>query len=88
MYRYASEGEICDADGVCVDAANDVVFSLTSEDGKFAVKGEAVETEVGGCTSQILLTHSSRILSEAKQTQFLVAPSATRQLKAPAFFNR
>lgn len=44
----SKEGEICDADGVCVDAANDVVFSLTSEDGKFAVKGEAVETEVAG----------------------------------------
>jgi len=44
----SKEGEICDANGKCVDAADDVVFTLTTEDGKFAVKSEAVETEVSG----------------------------------------
>mmetsp|Transcript_14083 Transcript_14083/g.33742 ORF Transcript_14083/g.33742 Transcript_14083/m.33742 type:complete len:384 (+) Transcript_14083:191-1342(+) len=44
----SKEGEICDVNGVCVDAAEDVIFTLTSEDGKFAVKGQPVETEVSG----------------------------------------
>merc|ERR1711966_48926 len=44
----SKEGEICDANGKCVDAQNDIIFSLTTEDGKFAVKGEPVETEVAG----------------------------------------
>ena len=44
----SKEGEICDVNGVCVDATDDIIFTLTSEDGKFAVKGEKVETEVAG----------------------------------------
>jgi F-type H+-transporting ATPase subunit gamma len=44
----SKEGEICDVNGECVDAAQDVVFTLTSEDGQFAVKSETVETEVAG----------------------------------------
>merc|ERR1711966_340484 len=44
----SKEGEICDVNGTCVDAQNDIIFSLTTEDGKFAVKGEPVETEVAG----------------------------------------
>ena len=44
----SKEGEICDVNGKCVDANQDVVFTLTSEDGKFAVKSEKVETEVAG----------------------------------------
>jgi F-type H+-transporting ATPase subunit gamma len=44
----SKEGEICDINGKCVDAANDVVFTLTSEDGKFAVKSTPAETEVSG----------------------------------------
>jgi len=41
----SKEGEVCDANGVCVDAANDEIFKLTSEDGEFAVKRETIETE-------------------------------------------
>jgi len=42
----SKEGEVCDVNGKCVDAANDEIFKLTSEDGEFAVKREAVDTEV------------------------------------------
>ena len=41
----SKEGEVCDVNGNCVDAANDEVFKLTSEDGEFAVKREAVDVE-------------------------------------------
>ena len=44
----SKEGEICDVNGECVDAAQDIVFTLTSEDGQFAVKSEKVETDVAG----------------------------------------
>ena len=44
----SKEGEICDVNGECVDAAQDIVFTLTSEDGQFAVKSETVETDVAG----------------------------------------
>ena len=45
----SKEGEICDVNGECVDAAQDIVFTLTSEDGQFAVKsGTPVETDVAG----------------------------------------
>merc|ERR1711990_27002 len=44
----SKEGEICDVNGQCLDAKEDIMFTLTSEDGKFAVKGTPVETEVAG----------------------------------------
>ena len=44
----SKEGEICDVNGKCIDAKEDIMFTLTSEDGKFAVKGTPVETEVAG----------------------------------------
>lgn len=42
----SKEGEVCNVDGVCIDAANDEIFKLTTEDGKFAVKREPADTEV------------------------------------------
>jgi len=42
----SKEGEVCTVDGVCVDAANDEIFKLTSEDGAFAVKRVQADTEV------------------------------------------
>jgi len=39
-------GEVCDVNGKCIDAAEDEIFTLTSEDGEFAVKREGVTTEV------------------------------------------
>ena len=40
-------GELCNADGTCVDAANDEIFKLTSKGGKFEVSRESkpIETE-------------------------------------------
>ena len=35
----SKEGEICDVNGKCIDAKEDIMFTLTSEDGKFAVTG-------------------------------------------------
>jgi len=40
------EGEVCSVNGVCVDAANDEVFKLTSKDGNFAVERESMQTDV------------------------------------------
>eukprot|EP00252_Welwitschia_mirabilis_P002538 TRINITY_DN124_c0_g2_i1.p1 TRINITY_DN124_c0_g2~~TRINITY_DN124_c0_g2_i1.p1 ORF type:complete len:359 (+),score=-9.86 TRINITY_DN124_c0_g2_i1:334-1410(+) len=37
-------GEICDINGVCVDAAEDEMFRLTTKEGKFAVEREMVRT--------------------------------------------
>ena len=41
-------GEICDIDGVCVDAAEDELFRLTTVDGKLAVEVEKVTTDTSG----------------------------------------
>ena len=41
-------GEICDIDGVCVDAAEDELFRLTTGDGKLAVEVEKVTTDTSG----------------------------------------
>ena len=34
------QGEICDIDGKCVDAAEDELFKLTTREGKIAVERE------------------------------------------------
>ncbi len=38
------QGEICDIDGKCVDAADDEVFKLTTKGGKLTVEVETVTT--------------------------------------------
>jgi len=40
------QGEVCNLDGTCVDAANDEVFKLTTKDGEFAVERQPMDTEV------------------------------------------
>lgn len=40
------QGEICDIDGKCVDAADDEIFKLTTREGKLAVERE----DVSPCT--------------------------------------
>ncbi|CAI5510667.1 unnamed protein product [Closterium sp. Naga37s-1] len=37
-------GEVCDINGICVDAAEDELFRLTTKDGKFAVERETIRT--------------------------------------------
>jgi len=39
------EGEVCDVNGNCVDAANDEVFKLTTKDGELAVERSTTITE-------------------------------------------
>ncbi|KAJ4981453.1 hypothetical protein NE237_032290 [Protea cynaroides] len=39
------KGEICDVNGICVDAAEDELFRLTTKEGKLTVEREAVRTE-------------------------------------------
>lgn len=37
--------QICDVNGVCVDAAEDEIFKLTTREGKLTVEAEVVRTE-------------------------------------------
>lgn len=39
------QGEVCDINGNCVDAADDEMFRLTTKEGKFSVERESVRTE-------------------------------------------
>lgn len=39
------QGEVCDVNGACVDAADDEMFRLTTKDGKFSVERETFRTE-------------------------------------------
>jgi len=41
----SKEGEVCNVEGQCVDAKNDEIFRLTSQEGQLVVKSEKVETE-------------------------------------------
>ena len=38
-------GEVCDINGVCVDAADDEIFKLTTREGQLVVESETVRTE-------------------------------------------
>ncbi|KAH7307447.1 hypothetical protein KP509_22G059100 [Ceratopteris richardii] len=38
------QGEVCDVNGNCVDAADDEMFRLTTKEGKFTVEREAIRT--------------------------------------------
>ncbi|KAL4451728.1 hypothetical protein ABPG75_007390 [Micractinium tetrahymenae] len=38
-------GEVCDVNGVCVDAAEDEIFKLTTREGQLVVEAETVRTE-------------------------------------------
>ena len=36
------QGEICDIDGTCVDAADDEIFKLTTKEGSLSMEREKV----------------------------------------------
>ena len=38
----AMQGEICDIDGTCVDAADDEIFKLTTKEGSLSMEREKV----------------------------------------------
>jgi F-type H+-transporting ATPase subunit gamma len=44
--RSVPKGEICDIDGICIDATTDELFRLTTKEGKLTIKCEKVQIEV------------------------------------------
>jgi F-type H+-transporting ATPase subunit gamma len=48
------EGEVCDISGNCIDAANDEVFKLTSNNGEFAVERDVLTTETASFEGTIV----------------------------------
>ena len=42
--QYVLQGEICDIDGTCVDAADDEIFKLTTKGGSLSMEREKVST--------------------------------------------
>ena len=52
----ATSGQVCNVNGVCIDAKDDEVFALTTEDGKFAVKREAAPVDTSGAEFDAVIT--------------------------------
>lgn len=48
------QGEICDMDGNCVDAAEDEIFKLTTKEGKFVVEREATVVDTSTVDGSLL----------------------------------
>lgn len=61
----APEGQVCDVNGVCVDAAEDEIFKLTSKDGAFAVERETLTTDTAPMESNIIFEQSPGEIMEA-----------------------
>ena len=51
-----ASGQVCNVNGVCVDATEDEVFALTTVDGKFAVKRETVPVSTAGAEFDAVIT--------------------------------
>lgn len=54
MLPLTPEGQVCDIDGNCVDAAEDEVFKLTTRQGKLVVEAEYSTTETGDLDSSLI----------------------------------
>ncbi|KAK9815728.1 hypothetical protein WJX72_008646 [[Myrmecia] bisecta] len=54
MLPLTPQGEICDVDGNCVDAAEDEVFKLTTKDGQMSVTREKVTTNTADFDNSLL----------------------------------
>lgn len=63
----AASGAVCNVSGVCVDAAEDEVFVLTSSDGKFAVKREdaPIDTSAAGFDAVITFEQDPNAILDA-----------------------
>jgi F-type H+-transporting ATPase subunit gamma len=59
------EGQVCDVNGKCVDAANDEVFKLTSKDGAFAVERDSVVTETASFEGTIVFEQDPNQILDA-----------------------
>lgn len=54
VIHFGIQGEICDIDGTCVDAADDEIFKLTTKEGSLSMEREKVshsEQSCGLCAS-------------------------------------
>ena len=51
-----ASGQVCNVNGVCVDAGEDEIFALTSEQGKFAVKREPVPVDTSNSEFDAVIT--------------------------------
>jgi len=60
-----TEGQVCDVNGNCVDAANDEVFKLTTKDGQFAVERDAVTTETASFEGTIVFEQDPNQILDA-----------------------
>ena len=49
------EGEVCDIEGNCIDAADDELFKLTSAEGEFAVERETTTISEGEAFDDLLI---------------------------------
>lgn len=54
MLPLTPQGEICDIDGNCVDAAEDEIFKLTTRSGRLAVEREDVRTDTSDFDSSLI----------------------------------
>jgi F-type H+-transporting ATPase subunit gamma len=59
------EGQVCDVNGKCVDAANDEVFKLTSKDGTFAVERDTIVTETASFEGTIVFEQDPNQILDA-----------------------
>jgi len=48
------QGEICDIDGTCVDAADDEIFKLTTKGGSLSMEREKVKTDTSDFDSSLI----------------------------------
>ncbi|KAK9811127.1 hypothetical protein WJX73_004808 [Symbiochloris irregularis] len=48
------QGELCDIDGNCVDAAEDDLFKLTTKDGKLSIEREKTSVAVGDLSNSLI----------------------------------
>ena len=80
MRARARQGEICDIDGRCVDAAEDEVFKLTTVSGKLAVEVEKARPAAQAmCRDQGWLRVEQ--LCQTKQRQYFTADGGSHLMQ-------
>lgn len=65
MLPLTPQGEMCDVDGNCIDAADDELFKLTTKGGKFSVERESVTTETGDFDNSLIFEQDPAQLLDA-----------------------
>ncbi len=67
------QGEICDVDGTCVDAAEDEVFRLTTKGGTFSVEREKVTTDTDDFDASLIFEQEPTQIIDALLPLYLNA---------------